>query len=141
MDALDGHATIMSEKVFKSKYPKGTIPRKSEEFGKVYVCRRGLNLKTSLYTHELVWEDVRHNTAEEVHQLIDHLEKSTMSTTKRKYEKSTTQDRTFQEGFVEDDEDSDIEGTPRKRKKISSVASTPRKPRTPSKLLTPRHKR
>lgn len=123
-------------------YPKGTIPRKSEDFGKVFVCRRGLNLKTSLYTAPFTWEDIEHSSDEEVHQLIDFLEKDTKGSQKRKFSKFQKQDDNFTGGFVEEeDSDADMRNTtPRKKKKTGS-APTPRKPRTPSKLLTPRHKR
>lgn len=144
MDSINGLATIMSEKVFKSKYPKGTIPRKSKDYGNTFVCRRGVNLKTSIYTDEMQWEDVKHSSTEEVHQLIDLLEQSTTTTRKRKFDKTPKKDPTFKRGFVEEEYDSEIgsdtPNTPRKKRK-TSAASTPRKPKTPSKLLTPRHKR
>lgn len=141
LDSINGHATILSEKAFKSKYPKG-IPRKHKDFGNTFLCRRGVNLKTNIYTDEMKWEDVKHGTASEVSLLVDNLELSTATTRKRKFEKTAKKDSTFTGGFVEEEEDSEVEGhdTPRKKRKISA-ASTPRKPRTPSKLLTPRHKR
>ena len=130
----------MSEKTFKLKYPKGAIPKKSKDYGKTFICRRGINTKTSTYTDEIVWEDIRHNTEEEVNQLMDFLESATKSTRKRKFEKRTKGDDDFKGGVVDDDELEQELGTPRKKKKTSAV-STPRKPRTPSKLLTPSHKR
>ena len=133
----------MSEAVFKSKYPKGVIPRKSDDFGKVHICRRGLNLKTSLYTEPFTWEHLEHSTGEEVHQLIDFLEKDTKGNQKRKFGNVKKREDNFTGGFVEEEEDSDVDmrnTTPRKKRKMGSVP-TPRKPRTPSKLLTPRHKR
>lgn len=133
----------MSEKAFKSQYPKGTIPRQSKAHGTTFVCRRGLNLKTSLYTEPMIWEDVSHGTAEEVHQLIDFLEKPTKVVRKRKFDNIVKKDDNFTGGFVEE-EDSDAEAginiTPRKKRKNTTLG-TPRKIKTPSKLLTPRHKR
>lgn len=133
----------MSEQAFKVKYPKGVIPRKSAEYGNTFVCRRGLNSKTLLYTKPIVWEDIAHRTTEEVHLLIDFLEKETQGTRKRKFAKAKPNDDIFAGGFVEEEEYSDADPTtttPRKRRKNSNVP-TPKKVRTPSKLLTPRHKR
>ena len=100
-----------------------------------------MNLKTSIYTDEMKWEDIKHSTIEDVQLLIKHLEQSTASTRKRKFENTKKKDIAFTGGFIEEEDDSDVgPGTPRKKRK-SSAASTPRKPKSTSKLLTPRHKR
>lgn len=71
--------------------------------------------------------------------LVERLESETKSTKrKRGNEKRRKADEDFKGGFL-DDEAMDVE-TPKKKQKFSAV-STPRKIRTPSKLLTPSHKR
>ncbi|KAI5780541.1 P-loop containing nucleoside triphosphate hydrolase protein [Geopyxis carbonaria] len=59
LESINGRATVVGEKVYKERYPKG-VPRKSTEFGKVFVCRRGCNPRTATYTDEFVWEQVYH---------------------------------------------------------------------------------
>jgi len=130
----------MSEQAFNKKYPTGKIPKRSGDYGKAFICRRGCNTRTATYTDEFAWEDVQHGDEEEVADLIGRMELDTRSTRKRKYQKRTKKgDDDFTGGRVID-EDMEMQ-TPRKKQKFSSVTSTPRKPRTPSKLLTPSHKR
>lgn len=130
----------MSETAFRAKYPKATIPRKDKGYGKTNICRRGINTKTTTYTDEFLWEDMKHGDEEEVQQLLEFLQVATKGTRKRKYEKRITADEDFTGKILDIDELEVEPGTPRKRKKTSAV-STPRKPKTPSKLLTPSHKR
>jgi origin recognition complex subunit 1 len=128
----------MSEKAFNSKYPSGKIPRKSKDFGKTFICRRGCNTRAATYTPEFKWEDIQHETEEDMNQLIERIESGTQPTKKRKIEKRTKADDDFKGGYV-DEEEMELE-TPKKIRKHSAV-STPRKIQTPSKLLTPSHKR
>jgi origin recognition complex subunit 1 len=135
LESINGKATIMSDKTFHVRYPAGKIPRKSKEYEKTFICRRGCNTRTATYTEEFVWEDIYHGTEEDVADLIDRLKRDTKATRKRRKETRITEDDNF------DGEDVDQEpATPRKRQKTSTV-STPRKLRTPSKLVTPSHKR
>ena len=126
---------ILSQTELLARYPTGKIPRKSKQYGKTFVCRRGCNTRTSTYTDEFKWEDIHHGTEEEVQQLIDQLELDTGSKKKRP-PKRVKEEETFAGEFGEDEK----KETPRKRQKTSAV-STPQKVRTPSKLLTPSHKR
>jgi origin recognition complex subunit 1 len=128
----------MSEKVFNAKYLTGKIPRKAKGQGKTFVCRRGCSTRTSTYTEEFKWEDVYDGTEDGLTKLYERLENDTTATRKKRPEKRKIADDEFTGGEA----DSDLEQeTPRKKQKFSSVASTPRKIRTPSKLLTPSHKR
>jgi len=126
----------MSEDVFNARYPNGRVPRKSKDYGKVFICRRGCNARTATYTKEFIWEDIFSGTEDDVARLTERLKRETTATRKRSATKSLKRDDEFEESEVEEEE---LE-TPRKRQKFSTV-STPRKPRTPSKLLTPSHKR
>ena len=135
MDSIDGKAIVLSQADFLARHPTGKIPRKSKEYAKTFVCRRGCNTRTSTYTQEFKWEDIHHGTEEEVQLLIDRLESDTGSKKKRP-QKRIKEEEDFAGNFGDDDE---VE-TPRKKQKTSAV-STPRKVRTPSKLLTPSHRR
>lgn len=136
--SINGKATIMSEKAFKKKYPTGKIPKKSLDQGKTFICRRGCNTQSSIYTEEFDWETLKHSTPEDVEKLVDWIKSGTQSTKKRKPGRPSKADGDFRGGPV-DEEEMELE-TPRKKQKHSNV-STPRKVRTPSKLLTPSHKK
>ncbi|KAG4418266.1 hypothetical protein IFR04_008624 [Cadophora malorum] len=138
LESINGTAYIMSEKAFSKKYPTGKIPKKAREHGKTFICRRGCDTRAVKYTEEFTWEDIAHGNEDEVTELLTRIESETKSTKKRKNQRRTKGDDDFKGGAVDDDE---LEThTPRKKQKFSSV-STPKKPRTPSKLLTPSHKR
>jgi origin recognition complex subunit 1 len=136
LESINGKAIIMSEKAFNQKYPSGRIPRKSNEYGKTFICRRGCDTKTTTYTEEFIWEDVYHGTEEDVECLIERLKRDTRAVKRRNSEKRKVGD---EEDYDGDHVDEKVQ-TPRKKQK-TSAASTPRKPRTPSKLITPSHKR
>lgn len=125
----------MSEKAFNKKYPTGKIPKRSRDYGKTFICRRGCNTKTTTYTEEFIWEDIFRGTEADVEDLAERVKAETTATRKRGRKRMKVK-VDFQDSDVEDEE---VE-TPRKKQKISAV-STPRKTRTPSKLLTPSHKR
>jgi origin recognition complex subunit 1 len=135
LEAINGKATILSEKTFYARHPSGKISRKSPEYGKAFICRRGCNTRSATYTDEFVWEDIYQGTEGDIEALIDRIKTDTKATRKRHKSAGTTGDDIF-----EDDGAGDEPSTPRKRQK-TSAASTPRKPRTPSKLVTPGHKR
>ncbi|CAL3968787.1 hypothetical protein PZA11_004773 [Diplocarpon coronariae] len=137
LTSINGTAYLMSEIAYNKKYPTGKVPKKSREYGKTFICRRGCNTRTATYTDEFVWETVKHGNPEEVSELHDRIELETKSTRRRrKAFKRAIEDDGFEESR---DEDGKLQ-TPRKKQKFSSI-TTPRKPRTPSKLLTPSHKK
>lgn len=136
--SINGKATIMSEKAFNKRFPTGTMPKRSKDVGKIFICRRACNAQSATYTEEFDWEEIRHSTVEDVEKLLDWIKSKTQSTKKRKAGRPSKADEDFKGGPV-DDEDAEL-ATPRKKQKHSNV-STPRKVRTPSKLLTPSHKR
>lgn len=137
LSSINGKASIVSAETFHKKYPKGTIPRKSKEFGKLFICRRGINTKTTTYTEEFQWEKVYNGTVEDIQALIDLVENGTKASRKGRDVAKAEDNFTLEDD--EDDYDAAVQKTPKKRK--TSVTSTPRKNRTPSKLLTPSHKR
>jgi origin recognition complex subunit 1 len=135
LESINGKANILSEMVFSARYPTGKIPKKSSAFGKTFVCRRGCNTRTATYTEEFIWEDIFHGMEEDVEQLSERLKTETMATRKASARKRRKPELDFEVSGAEDEVK-----TPRKKQKFSSN-STPKKPRTPSKLLTPSHKR
>jgi origin recognition complex subunit 1 len=136
--SINGKAMIMSERVFTKKYPTGKIPKKSKDQGKTFICRRGCNTQSTIYTDEFDWENLQHSTLEDMEKLVAWIKSGTQSNKKRKVGRPSKKDADFR-GDPADDEEAELE-TPRKKQKHSAV-STPRKVRTPSKLLTPNHKR
>lgn len=142
LSTINGKAKVMSPEMFRGLYPDGKVPRKSKDFGKIFVCRRGVNPRTATYTDEFKWEDVYHGE-EDFDSLVDLVESQTVKTRKRKA--ATTKVERDLDGFVlEDDEFADDDpSTPRKRRKLTSSASTPSKANklTPRKLTTPTHRR
>ena len=74
---------------------------------------------------------------EDVASPIDRVQTETRALRKRRINRQAVDQ---DDDFVTEDEDYEVTGTPRKRRK-TTTATTPRKVRTPSKLLTPSHKR
>lgn len=93
-------------------------------------------MKSTTYTEEFSWNDIAHDTEDDVIQLIEKLQSETKATRKPRSEKRKREDDDFE---ARDEADEEF-GTPRKKHKTSTM-TTPRKSRTPSKLLTPSHKR
>jgi origin recognition complex subunit 1 len=134
---INGKATVTSLDTFLKKYPSGKIPRNSSQFGKTFICRRGCNTRTATYTDEFIWDEVFKGTEADIVNLIEFVKHGTKASRKRKAERKAPVDR--EDDYAEDD-DKDSVTTPRKKRKVSGV-STPQKPKAPSKLLTPAHKR
>ncbi|KAK3311195.1 P-loop containing nucleoside triphosphate hydrolase protein [Chaetomium strumarium] len=136
---INGKAHIMSEAAFMAKYPGGKVPRKSKEFGKVFVCRRGCNTRTCTYTEEFVWEDI-YRGWEDFDNLQDMVRQGTKATRKRRTAKDKPSDQDYK-AEAEDDRKGDYApGTPRTPKKArtrdavtpSSRRKDSSKPATPS---------
>jgi origin recognition complex subunit 1 len=123
----------MSLEAFKKKHPSGKISKKSKDYGKTFVCRRGVEARTAKYTNEFTWEDIYQGKEGDVDRLEELLRMELVPTAKKSSPKKRT--RVDEEYDSSHDED-ELVKTPRKKQK-HSVVSTPRKPRTPSKLLTP----
>jgi len=139
--SINGRAKIVSAEIFQSKYPSGRVPRSSNDFGKIFVCRRGCNTRTATYTDTFNWEEI-YKSADDIDPLIDRVKSQTKATRKRKggdHVDDGNED-------AEIDFDSLVEPsspkTPSKKRKFSH-ASTPtsKAKRTPQKFLTPSHKR
>jgi origin recognition complex subunit 1 len=112
---INGKASILSPEAFRKKYPVGKVPRQSKEFGKVFVCRRGCNTRTTTYTDEFVWEDV-YGGKDDVDSLMDLVKRGTKATRKRNKVREKDPDREYavEQGLEEGE---------------AVVSSTPKKPR------------
>ncbi|KAH0263713.1 origin of replication binding protein, partial [Aureobasidium melanogenum] len=140
LKTINGKATVLSEESFNSRYPSGKIPKGSKDHGKVFICRRGCNTRTTTYTDEFIWEDV-YRGAEDLQSLCELIDSQTVRTRKRKSTIRATTPGDLDEFVVPDDEDGET-ATPRKRRKLTSATPTSRsKHPAPRKLTTPTHRR
>lgn len=135
---LNGKAHILSEAAFMAKYPTGKVPRKSSEFGKVFICRRGCNTRTGTYTDEFVWEDI-YRGREDMDSLQDMVLKNTKATRKRRQPKEEPTDKDYKHEGADGEEGDYAPGTPRTPKRARTRdAVTPSSKRKPgSKPATP----
>ncbi|KAK3394000.1 P-loop containing nucleoside triphosphate hydrolase protein [Podospora didyma] len=131
LSTINGKALVMSHAEFTKKYPAGKVPRKSKEFGKVFVCRRGCNMRTCTYTDEFVWEDV-YRGRDDIDSLRELVEKGTKATRRKRQPKEQSPERDFAlDGIDEDDADfapgtkTAIMRTPKKAKIRNGDAVTP----------------
>ncbi|KAG9558348.1 origin of replication binding protein, partial [Aureobasidium melanogenum] len=140
LKTINGKATVLSEESFNSRYPSGKIPKGSKDHGKVFICRRGCNTRTTTYTDKFIWEDV-YRGAEDLQSLCELIDNQTVRTRKRKSVVRATTPGDLDEFVVPDDEDGET-ATPRKRRKLTSATPTSRsKHPAPRKLTTPTHRR
>ena len=135
--SINGKAKVVSEEKFKSLYPSGKVPRGSKDYGKIFVCRRGVNTRTATYTGEFRWEDV-YKGRQDLDALRELVESQTVKTRKRKVAKSI-KEKDLDEFVVDDDDEVDGPQTPRKRRKLGTGTPTPSKANklTPRKFATP----
>jgi origin recognition complex subunit 1 len=92
LSSINGSAKIMSPGRFKELYPSGNISSRSKDYGKVFVCRRGCNVRTATYTEEFVWEDV-YTGVEDLDVLVEKITVETKASrkTKRKTKETETE--------------------------------------------------
>jgi origin recognition complex subunit 1 len=141
LTTINGKARVMSAEKFRGVFPSGKVAKNSKDYGKVFVCRRGANIKTATYTEEFVWEDVFKSRKQDMDTLGELVETQTVKTRRRKPAKKREEDGY---GLEDIDEDGvDEPSTPRKRRKMTSKTVTPSKAKqgTPRKFMTPTHKR
>lgn len=131
----------MSLETFQSLHPTGQVKKSSKDYGKIFVCRRGCNTRTTTYTPEFSWEDV-YKGADDIPSLIELVESQTKATRKGS-SRPKRQQEDLEDFVIPDSEDDGVPKTPRKRRKLNE-ATTPtstRKSPTARKFLTPSHKR
>jgi origin recognition complex subunit 1 len=130
----------MSHETFQELYPTGQVKKSSKDYGKVFVCRRGCNTRTTTYTPEFRWEDV-YKGVDDMASLIELVESQTKATRRGPGRPRKVQPD-LDEFVVPDTEDDGVPKTPRKRRKLND-ATTPTSKKSPAtrKFLTPSHKR
>lgn len=135
LTTINGKAKIMSSEEFGRLYPSRKVPRNSKDYGKVFVCRRGVNVRTATYTEELAWEDVWKGR-ESVEELVEFVEEQTVRTRKRKAAKMAKEGDL--EDFVIGEEEEGDPQTPKKKRKLAAGTPTSKpKQVTPRKFATP----
>ncbi|KAI6246256.1 Origin recognition complex subunit 1 [Erysiphe necator] len=132
LDTINGPVEVLSEELFNQKYPK-TTSKKSAKFEAKFICRRGCETRGVAYTDDFVWEDIRPKTEEQAENLYQRIKAETMSRKKKLIQKRNTNTNN------NNDLNNERVGTPRKKQKFLAV--TPMKLKTPSKILTPSHKK
>ncbi|KAH6614961.1 P-loop containing nucleoside triphosphate hydrolase protein [Boeremia exigua] len=139
--SINGTAKIVSYETFQKLHPTGQIKKSSKDYGKMFVCRRGCNTRTTTYTPEFNWEDV-YIGADDIPLLIELVESQTKASRKGSSRPKRQQDDL--DDFTEQDsEDDGAPKTPRKRRKFNDAATPTSKRKSPAarKFLTPSHKR
>lgn len=137
LTTINGTAKILSYDEFQRQYPNGQAKKSSKDFGKVFVCRRGCNARTTTYTPEFKWEDV-YSGIDDLDSLTKLVEGQTKATRKRGRPRKQPEE----DFVVPDDDDDGVPKTPKKRRKLGD-ATTPTSRKSPGtrKFLTPTHKR
>jgi origin recognition complex subunit 1 len=126
---------------FQELYPAG-VKKTSKDYGKVFVCRRGCNTRTTTYTPEFKWEDV-YNGAKDIQSLIDLVEAQTKATRRTVGRPKKQQQPDLDQFVIPDSDDDGLPKTPRKRRRFNEAVTptTTRKSPAARKFLTPTHKR
>ncbi|KAF2018658.1 P-loop containing nucleoside triphosphate hydrolase protein [Aaosphaeria arxii CBS 175.79] len=142
--SINGTATIVSAEEFHRRHPNGQVKRTSRDYGKIFVCRRGCNQRTTTYTPEFQWDEV-YQGADDIAALVERVETQTKATRKRgpgrppgRTVKATEDQDEF---LVPKSDDDGAPKTPKKRRKLN-IATTPTSAKKDNrKFLTPTHKR
>ncbi|KAF2638046.1 origin recognition complex subunit 1 [Massarina eburnea CBS 473.64] len=134
LETINGTAKIVSQEEFQ----RGQGKKASKDYGKIFVCRRGCNTRTTTYTPEFKWEDV-YRGADDLQALIELVESQTKATRKRNQAQKEAED----DFVVPDSDDDGAPKTPRKRRRLLDAATPTSGRKTPvtRKFMTPTHKR
>jgi origin recognition complex subunit 1 len=139
--SINGTAKIVSLDDFQQLHPTGVVKKSSKDYGKIFVCRRGCNTRTTTYTPEFKWTDV-YKGADDIDALVALVESQTKAT-RRGGGRPKKSQQDADDFVVPNSDDEAIPKTPRKRRKLDD-ATTPtsnKKSQATRKFLTPTHKR
>ncbi|CAE7011461.1 hypothetical protein CFE70_002063 [Pyrenophora teres f. teres 0-1] len=139
--SINGTAKILSLERFQELYPAG-VKKSSKDYGKVFVCRRGCNTRTTTYTPEFKWEDV-YKDANDIQALVDLVESHTKASRKGAGRPKKQHKQDLDDFIMPNSDDDNLPKTPRKRRKLNEATtpSSTRKSPATRKFLTPTHKR
>ena len=150
LEAITGKANVMSPNAFAQKWPTGKIPKEDPDYGRTFVCRRGVNLRTATYTDTFVWEDI-YNDFQNTEKLQQKVEGETKATRKKPATSHDLADFIVCDDADYRDDPDKAPQTPRKKRKLADSHErtlskrTPRKdkntPGTTSLYETPTHRR
>lgn len=136
LTAINGKAIVLSEKEFLKTYPKGEAPKSksaASRFAKTVVCRRAVKQRNMAFSEEFDWLEF-YKGVENLLDLLDWIREQT----KRK-PKAQADDHEYQH---QRDTDADLQpSTPKKRKKVTSAAITPKSTAKSTRFVTPTNKR
>ncbi|KAF3051392.1 Origin recognition complex, subunit 1 [Didymella keratinophila] len=140
--SINGTAKIVSLETFQKLHPTGTVKKSSKDYGKIFVCRRGCNTRTTTYTPEFEWEDV-YRGADDISSLVELVESQTKATRKGPSRPKKQQQEDLEDFVILDSDDDGAPKTPRKRRKLNEACTPTSTRKSPAarKLLTPSHKR
>ncbi|KAF2266979.1 P-loop containing nucleoside triphosphate hydrolase protein [Lojkania enalia] len=141
LTTINGTAKVVSLEEFHKQYPSGQVKKSSRDYGKIFVCRRGCNTRTTTYTPEFKWEDV-YAGEQDIPGLVELVENQTKAT-RRRGPRPREEAGDLDDFVIPDSDDHDVPRTPRKRRKLNDVATPTSARRDPNarKFLTPTHKR
>jgi origin recognition complex subunit 1 len=139
LTTINGTAKVVSHETFLRQYPDGNVKKSSKDYGKIFVCRRGCNTRTTTYTPEFKWEDV-YKGADDIPALVELVESQTKATRKR-VGRPRKQAEDVGDFVVPDSDDEATPKTPRKRRKLNDAATPTSARKDARKFLTPTHKR
>jgi origin recognition complex subunit 1 len=137
LTTINGKARVMSMEEFSKKYPSGKVPRRSKEFGKVFVCRRGCNTKTTTYTDEFVWEDL-YQGMDDLESLQSLLKQITRAPRRNRLPKQRSPDNDYS---LDKDGDEPRDMRTPKRARFRDATTPGSKGKRVGKSLTPSHRK
>ncbi|KAH7114356.1 P-loop containing nucleoside triphosphate hydrolase protein [Dendryphion nanum] len=143
LTTINGTARVVSLKTFHTLYPDGQVRKSSKDYGKLFVCRRGCNTRTTTYTEEFSWESLYHG-AEDIAALVEFVDSQTKATRKRGPGRPSQKEPQDLDEFVVADSDGEGDGvpkTPKKRRKLLNQTTPTSARKDVRKFLTPTHKR
>lgn len=79
LSSINGRAKVLSPAQYTKLYPAG-VSKKSREFGKVFVCRRGCNPRTATYTSEFNWDELYKGRETNIFRVGELVRKGTKAT-------------------------------------------------------------
>jgi origin recognition complex subunit 1 len=151
LSSINGKAQVLSLKDYHARYPSGKVPRGSKDYGKVFICRRGCNVRTATYTEEFVWDEIYTGEAD-IDALVEAIKTGTKASRKRKRDTDSNtkadKDTDFnptREARTADDYNNDDDllllQTPTKKRKYTARNDLTPRGTKPTPLTTPTHKR
>ncbi|PWW79954.1 P-loop containing nucleoside triphosphate hydrolase protein [Tuber magnatum] len=139
LPSINGRAKVLSPRKYNQEYPNG-VQKRSKEYGKVFICRRGCNPRTATYTPEFVWEEFWKGRDTDIAAVGEMVYNGT-KVVKRRENRPVGQGARKPKRRKASDEDAPR--TPSKKRKTSTLTTPTR--RTPGsvskKYTTPTHKR